>query len=319
MLAGGSSRRKILGVLGEGKPLSSREVIRLMGLSDAAVYNCLRRCWKNGMVLRTKEPIYESERVFKGRAGVSRTTRPYHLYVLKPDGRNSLHLHGQEFVEYDKEYLDARGGGEKSKAQMVLDFLKENSSEAWFSTQVAEALEDKGVKTSDVMANVRRYEKKGLVYVRGYQVEEKQTPFREGYLMTWINPAESREEALEAPIQRTNKALANRNSTSPVIERVHRLRDVIISQTKLRRLVGFPYLQNKLSCSKYKTEHAIERALQLYPDLKGVKLFNAYRYYHHDSLAEEDLNAAVEMKKNYLRIVKGRANRIGHNWEAVVE
>lgn len=33
----------------------------------------------------------------------------------------------------------------------------------------------------------------------------------------------------------------------------------------------------------------------------------------------EDLNANVEMKKNYIRIRFGRENRIGHNWEAVVE
>jgi hypothetical protein len=63
----------------------------------------------------------------------------------------------------------------------------------------------------------------------------------------------------------------------------------------------------------------VGRALQLYPDLKEIKLFGAYRYYYHDSLADKDLNAAVEMKKNYVRMAKGRANRIGHNWEAVTE
>jgi len=36
-------------------------------------------------------------------------------------------------------------------------------------------------------------------------------------------------------------------------------------------------------------------------------------------MSQEDLNAALEMKRNYLRIVKGRDNRIGHNWEAVAE
>lgn len=33
----------------------------------------------------------------------------------------------------------------------------------------------------------------------------------------------------------------------------------------------------------------------------------------------EVLNASLEMAKNYIRISKGRANRIGHNWEACVE
>jgi len=45
----------------------------------------------------------------------------------------------------------------------------------------------------------------------------------------------------------------------------------------------------------------------------------AYRYYYHGSLSEEDLSAAVEMKRNYIRMAKGRANRVGHNWEAVAE
>ena len=38
----------------------------------------------------------------------------------------------------------------------------------------------------------------------------------------------------------------------------------------------------------YKAEHALKRTVQLYPDLKEVKLFNIYRYYYHNSLAEED-------------------------------
>ncbi len=62
-----------------------------------------------------------------------------------------------------------------------------------------------------------------------------------------------------------------------------------------------------------------QRALQLYPDLKDVKLFNAYKFYYHASLPSEDLRAAIEMKENYIRIAKGRDNRIGHNWEAAVE
>lgn len=53
--------------------------------------------------------------------------------------------------------------------------------------------------------------------------------------------------------------------------------------------------------------------------MKDLKIFNNYKYFYHSSLAEEDLKAAVEIKENYIRIVKGSANRIGHNWEAVAE
>jgi len=84
-------------------------------------------------------------------------------------------------------------------------------------------------------------------------------------------------------------------------------------------LVSFDFIQNKLGCSMYEAEGAITRALQLYPDLKEVKIFGNFRYYYHDSIPEKELRAAIALKENYIRVVKGRANRIGHNWEAVVE
>lgn len=64
------------------------------------------------------------------------------------------------------------------------------------------------------------------------------------------------------------------------MERIHRIRDVVIEHSKLRKLVSFTYLQNKLGCTEYEAEHAMSRALQLYPDLRERKIFNAYRYYY---------------------------------------
>ncbi len=66
-------------------------------------------------------------------------------------------------------------------------------------------------------------------------------------------------------------------------------------------------------------ENAVTRALQLYPDLKEVKLFEAYRYFYHTSMSEADLNAAVELRKGYVRKIGSQRFRIGHNWEAVAE
>ena len=103
------------------------------------------------------------------------------------------------------------------------------------------------------------------------------------------------------------------------MQRVHIVRDIIMESSKLRELVGTAYIQNKLGCSEHEAEGAITRALQLYPDLSEVKLFNAYRYFYHSSMGEKELRAAVKMKENYVRILKGRDNRVGHNWEAVPE
>jgi len=309
----------ILAVLSDGKPRSHREIVKESGLGYGVVGVNLYRGWKSGQILRTISPLYVSEKVFKGRAGSSRTTRPYHIYTMKPDGVDSLHQDGLEFVAFDEEHLDVRGGGGKSKAQRVLDFLEENRDRAWFSVEIAESLKEHGVKIGDIMPNVRRFERRGQIYVRGYMLEDRQTPFKEGYLITWMDPNRLREEAIGDAIKRTNQALAERSSTNPTIERIHRIRDIIVEMSLLRRIVGFPYIRNKLGCTGHEAERALARSLQLYPDMKMLKLFKNYRYFYHSSLSEADLDAAVEMKKNYIRMTKGRDNRVGHNWEAVAE
>lgn len=69
----------------------------------------------------------------------------------------------------------------------MFDFLKKHADRAWFSNEIAKALKEKGVRACDVMSNVRRFEKRGLVYVRGYKLDDRQTPFKEGFLITWIS------------------------------------------------------------------------------------------------------------------------------------
>ena len=137
--------------------------------------------------------------------------------------------------------------------------------------------------------------------------------------MTLIDQGKPRETAVSEAVTRTDTALAGRYSGSPLMERVMRTRDIVVEHSHLRKLVGFTYIHEKLDCTPDQAEKAVTRALQLYPSLREVKLFDAYRYYHIESLTGEELSAAVEMKRNYLRITKGQANRIGHNWEAVAE
>ncbi len=313
----GSTEQTLLDTLGDGEPGSLRGLVKETGLTGKAVEGGLRRLWKAGTLLRTETPIYETVESFKGRAGVRKNTRAYHLYLLRP-GSDSATIQALRFVRFRDEYLDKRGAG-RSKAELVRRFLGENPDRAFYSTEIAEALAEEGVKQADIMTTVRRAERKGLVYVRGYRTHDRQTPFQEGYIITWIDPDKPREAALEEAVKRTTEALADKASASPVIERIHMVRDLIIEATKLRDLVGFDFLLNKLGCTEYEAERALGRALQLYPDLKETKLFGAYRYYYHDSLPEEELSAARVMKENYIRKAKGRQNRVGHNWEAVAE
>ena len=271
------------------------------------------------MVLRTTKPSFEREKILRGRAGIRLNTRGYHSYLLQPEGKDRVETGGVEYVSFSKKHLDVRGGGGKSKAKLILEFLKKNSNQAFFSTDIVKRLSSREVRVSDIMANARRWEHQGLVYIRGYRQDDRQTPFKEGYLLTWINQDEDRDEALKGAIERTSKALKNQSPTSPIIHRVHRIRDMIVEATTVRDLVSFDYLERKLECSDDQAEEAVRRALQLYQDIRELKLFSKYRYFYHSSIPEAELKAAVEMKENYVRQTKGRSNRIGHNWEGCVE
>jgi hypothetical protein len=140
-------------------------------------------------------------------------------------------------------------------------------------------------------------------------------------LITWIEQDGSSDlDALKQAVLRTNEALKDNASTNPLVQRVLAIRNLVVSETELGRITSVNQIKDMLkAATDTEAESAIMRATQLYPSIKEIKLFDAYRYYYHESMNLEVLNASLEMAKNYIRISKGRANRIGHNWEACVE
>ena len=84
---------------------------------EGALYRLCRR----GVILRTERPIYEVEKVFRGRAGVRRNTRGYHLYLYMP-GRRAVRILKLRFVAYDKKLRSERGL-RMSKAELIREFL----------------------------------------------------------------------------------------------------------------------------------------------------------------------------------------------------
>lgn len=322
----GSSRdyaRLIVSAMADGKPKSAQDIVDATNLERSRVWTALSKFWRAGMVLRTDKPASENCKRFRGRRGTTSNTRLYHLYILNSfeEKQGGCTINGHRFVKFSSEYSDRRGSkGEKSKARLILNFLKDNQDRAFYSTEIYNALKDRGVKMPDVMTAARRYEAKGLLYVRGYQMHDSCSPFAEGYLITWIDSNKDETAALKDAVARTNQALSNKASTNPVVERVLAIRNTTIAESELGRLVSFNLIKSKLGTSENEANTAVARAMQLYPGIKEVKLFGNFRYYYHEfSMNGEVLNAALEMAKNYIRISKGRANRIGHNWEACVE
>jgi len=88
-----------------------------------------------------------------------------------------------------------------------------------------------------------------MVYVRGYRYHDCETPFREGYMITWVDQELPREEALETAIEATNSALESKEATNPLMQQVHMIKDIVFEATKLHDIVDQPFIQNKLGCA----------------------------------------------------------------------
>jgi len=77
------------------------------------------------------------------------------------------------------------------------------------------------------------------------------------------------EEAIKEAVERTERALERAGLGYSLLERVRRVRDIILEHSHLKQLVSHTYIAKKLGCSEAQAEKAVERCLQLYPDLKG--------------------------------------------------
>lgn len=204
-----SALGKIQALLADGTPRSSRDIAHELGWGLGATSQALRRAWEAGVVLRTADPIYVTEKQRSDSAGTATNLRSYHLYCASA-GQKETVIFDRRFISFSKKYLDPRGGGGHSKAKAIREFLASNSHRAFYSTEVAQSLKDIGVKVGDVMSCVRRFEARGLVYVRGYGTNERQTPFKEGYLITWLDPSKPKEKAVDEAVRRTDAALGGK-------------------------------------------------------------------------------------------------------------
>jgi len=309
-----ASRDRLLCLLADGKPRCTREVREELQVTSKAAENVCQHYWKTGLLLRSERPLLERNGSFAGRAGTSYNTRFYHLYLLDNRHDETI-IDNIRFLSFAKTPKIQR----ENKAQLIMQFLRDNPDKAFYTTQIGERLKDKGVTINDMACNLRRYEKKGLVYFRGYRTAEHETPFGAGYIVTYIDPNKDRGIAVSEATQRTQLLIEGGSHSNPLADRIRIIRDELLKARELKEIVSPNFLQQRLHCSEDQLRFALDRAKQLFNDeIREVKIFN-FPYYYHANLDETDLKIAIAAKQNYIRKVKGKHNRIGHNWEACVE
>lgn len=309
-----SSRDKLLELMSDGKPQSSRDVAEQLHFTHRAAELVCYRGWKAGLLLRSEKPIRERNSSFAGRAGNRYNTRSYYLFILQ-NGSDEMDVENLGYLCFSKTPRITK----PNKSQLILSFLRDNVDRAFYTSEIAKQLKDQGITIRDVAANLRRYERKGQVFFRGYRSAEHETPFAAGYIVTYLDASKSRNQAIAEAIQRTDSLLEGGSHVNPLAERIRLIRDEILKAKELKEIVSFGFLKQKLRSNEDQIRLALDRAMQLYKDeIKELKIFN-FPYVYHSSLSEEDLRIAIEDKKDYIRRVKGKDNRIGHNWEACVE
>ena len=109
------------------------------------------------------------------------------------------------------------------------------------------------------MLNTRRFERKGLVHVRGYQMHDKYSPFRNGYVLTWNKQNKPKESAVREAVERTNSIIVEKTTANIVLERVRVIRDQLVVANDL---LSKYYLQSILKCTRDQVRRSLKRAMQ---------------------------------------------------------
>ena len=216
------SRDKLLELMSDGKPRSSRDVADQLSFTNRAAESVCYRCWKAGLLLRAAKPIRERNRRFAGRAGSRYNTRSYYLFVLQ-NGSDETEAENLRFLYFSKTPRIAK----PNKSQLILTFLRENVDRAFYTSEITKLLKDQGITIRDIATNLRRYEKRGHVFFRGYRTAEHETPFAAGYIVTYLDASKSRGQAIAEALQRTDSLLEGGSHINPLAERIRVIRELI--------------------------------------------------------------------------------------------
>ena len=312
------SRDAIFALLSDGKPRGVREISVEVGIPVRGVEGVCYREWRDGILLRSSKEVFGRLRQFKGRGGSSTNVRGYYLYLFRVEGQDSVHLDGINFVQYGEEFLSKKMPKGESKSQRILRFLEEHADKAWYTTEIVKELEEYEVTSTNVMPAVRRFEKQGLLFINGYRTDVELKPFSNGFLVAYLNQKLGRDQARAEALFRTEERFTEDAGSNIIGQRLMAIRDQIVTGTSRRELVGFDYLRNSIKCTGNQLKFAIDKMLKLYPDIIRIEIFGQ-PYFYTNKFPAEELEAQKTLKENLIRSKKSRDNRIGHNFESVIE
>ncbi len=89
--------------------------------------------------------------------------RSCHRYLMAVPVKSFKIVGNTTFVEYEESKNPSAG----SKAKLILEFIKPHGDQAYFSKEIVEALKESGIRATDVMSNVRGFERRGFDYFSG--------------------------------------------------------------------------------------------------------------------------------------------------------
>jgi hypothetical protein len=201
------------------------------------------------------------------------------------------------------------------RAKKIRTHLEENVGKAYFSRELVDLLK---VKPSDIMSIARRLERQGHVLIRGYREGDRETPFKRGYLISWVDSSLGRDSGLRKAFEASSKRLEQEKDCNPFMQRIRVVRDCVVTAATQKQVVSREFLRDRLHCTAYELDTAIRRAMELYRDIAEVKLFDSYPHFYLVSIPDIDLAAALQLRQNYIRKTKGANNREGHNFESCV-
>ena len=71
--------------------------------------------------------------------------------------------------------------------------------------------------------------KKGRVYVRGYQSHDQRSPFRKGFILTYIAQELPRDQAVKEAFERTSRVLLENPTSNTIHFRIRLIRDQLLT------------------------------------------------------------------------------------------